>query len=156
MMMDLLLAMTFVVLTVTALLPLVSQTVRLDRRAHIQEALLRQAVSIEGTLFQDLVYSQEVETAADSLQFKTPQGRRKGFIVHGEVLFVRLSDGTYQPLTGGIGTVKGCRILIHPYESRPFFSRQGRAVAVSFLLVEAESGLSLPVSLMVTPLQEGR
>ena len=75
MMMDLLLAMTFVVLTVTAFLPLISQTVSFDRRAHIQEALLRQAVSIEASVFQELVYGQEWEVSPDSIRFKTPQGR---------------------------------------------------------------------------------
>ena len=156
MMMNLLLAMTFVVLTVTAFLPLISQTVRFDRRAHIQEALLRQAVSIEASVFQELVYGQEWEVSPDSIRFKTPQGRHKGFLVHGDVLFVRLNDGTYQPLTGGVGTVKGCRILIYPYDRRPFFSREGRAIAVSLLLVEEESGLSLPITLTVTSLNEGR
>lgn len=156
MMMDMLLAMTFVVLAVTAFLPLMSQTVSFDRRAHIQEALLRQAVSIEATLFQELVYGQEWDVSFDSIRFTTPQGRRKGFLVHGDVLFVRLNDGTYQPLTGGVGTVKGCRILIYPYDKRPFFSQEGQAVAVSLLLVEEESGLSLPITLMVTSLNEGR
>lgn len=156
MMMDLLLAMTLVALAVTAFLPLISQTVRFDRRAHIQEALLRQAVSIESTLFQDLAYGQEWDVSADSVRFKTPQGKSRGFLVHGDVLFVRLNDGTYQPLTGGVGTVKGCRILIYPYDDRPFFSHEGRAVAVSLLLVEAESGLSLPVTLTVRSLNEGR
>lgn len=156
MMMDMLLAMTFVVLAVTAFLPLMSQTVSFDRRAHIQEALLRQAVSIEATLFQELVYGQEWDVSFDSIRFTTPQGRRKGFLVHGDVLFVRLSDGTYQPLTGGVSTVKGCRILIYPYDKRPFFSQEGQAVAVSLLLVEEESGLSLPITLMVTSLNEGR
>lgn len=156
MMMDLLLAMTFVVLTVTAFLPLISQTVSFDRRAHIQEALLRQAVSIEASVFQELVYGQEWEVSPDSIRFKTPQGRHKGFLVHGDVLFVRLNDGTYQPLTGGVGTVKGCRILIYPYDRRPFFFHEGRAIAVSLLLVEEESGLSLPITLTVTSLNEGR
>lgn len=155
MMMDLLLAMTLVVLTLTAFLPLVSQTVRLDRKAHIQETLLRQAVSIEATLFQNLAYGYDIMATSDSLQFKTPLGRKKGFIIHRETLFVRLSDGSLQPLTGGIGTVKGCRILIRPYGGQPFFSHQGRAIAVSLLLVEADSGLSLPVTLMVTSLNEG-
>ena len=135
MMMDLLLAMTLVVLTLTAFLPLVSQTVRLDRKAHIQETLLRQAVSIEATLFQNLAYGYDITATSDSLQFKTPLGRKKGFIIHRETLFVRLSDGSLQPLTGGIGTVKGCRILIRPYGGQPFFSHQGRAIAVSLLLV---------------------
>ena len=88
MMMDLLLAMTLVVLTLTAFLPLVSQTVRLDRKAHIQETLLRQAVSIEATLFQKLwPMGMILRATSDSLQFKTPLGRKKGFIIHRETLF---------------------------------------------------------------------
>lgn len=155
MMTELLLAMTLVVLAVTAFLPLVSQTVRLDRKAQIKEALLRQAVSIEETLFQELTYGCDITAAADSLRFKTPQGRKKGFILSGETLFIRLSDGSYQPLSGGAGTMKGCRILIRPQGREPAFSRKGQAIAVSLLLVEEECGLSLPVKLMVTSLNEG-
>ena len=155
MMMDLLLAMTLVILTVTAFLPVVSQVVRLDRNAQIKEALLRQAVSIEETLFQELTYSYDITAAPDKLGFKTPQGRKKGFIVYQETLFVRLSDGSSQPLTGGVGTMKGCRILVRPHGKEPIFSRKGRAIAVSLLLVEEESELSLPVTLVVTSLNEG-
>lgn len=154
MMMDILLAMSLILLSVTALLPLVSHIVRIDKKAQIEEALLRQAVSLEETLFQDLSYGRDFSADSHAIQFKTPQGRKKGFIVHGDKLSVRLSDGTYQPLTGGVGTIKGGRILIQPYGSEPFFSREGRAVTAAFLLVEAESGLSLPFKLIVTSLNE--
>ena len=71
---DVLLALSLSALTLTALLPLAGQTARLDRRCQIEEALLRQHVNVEETLFQALRYGQEVEVAPAEVRFHTSQG----------------------------------------------------------------------------------
>lgn len=152
---DVLLALSLSALTLTALLPLAGQTARLDRRCQIEEALLRQHVNVEETLFQALRYGQEVEVAPAEVRFHTSQGTARGFAVRHQSLYVRLSDGRYQPLTGGGSTVKGRFLAILPLDGQPFFSRTGRAIQVAFLLKEKRSGLSRPVQFAVWPLNEG-
>ncbi len=152
---DVLLALSLSALTLTALLPLVGQTACLDRRCQIEEGLLRQHVSLEETLFQALRYGRDIEIGSDEVRFHTTQGRPKGFAVRHQNMYVRLSDGNYQPLTGGGSTVKGRTLVIQPLDGRPFFSRTGQAVQVAFLLTERRSGLSRPVQFAVWPLNEG-
>ncbi|MCB5727330.1 hypothetical protein LIQ46_06215 [Megasphaera elsdenii] len=155
MLLDVLLALSLSALTLTALLPLVGQTACLDRRCQIEEGLLRQHVSLEETLFQALRYGRDIEIGSDEVRFHTTQGRPKGFAVRHQNMYVRLSDGNYQPLTGGGSTVKGRTLVIQPLDGRPFFSRTGQAVQVAFLLTERRSGLSRPVQFAVWPLNEG-
>lgn len=138
---DVLLALSLSALTLTALLPLAGQTARLDWRCQIEEGLLRQHVSVEETLFQALRYGRDVEVRPQEVRFRTAKGA--------------LSDGNYQPLTGGGSTVQGRALVIHPLDGRPFFSRTGQAVQVAFLLKERRSGLSRPVQFAVCPLNEG-
>ena len=152
---DVLLALSLSALTLTALLPLAGQTARLDRRCQIEEALLRQHVNVEETLFQALRYGQEVEVARAEVRFHTSQGTARGSAGRQQSLYVRLSDGRYQPLTGGGSTVKGRFLAILPLDGQPFFSRTGRAVQVAFLLKEKRSGLSRPLQFAVWPLNEG-
>lgn len=152
---DLLLALSLSALTLTALLPLAGQTASLDRRCQMEEALMRQHVSIEETLFQALRYGRDVDVGPAEVRFRTPKGAAKGFAVRHQSLYVRLSDGGYQPLTGGGSTVKGRFLAVRPLDGRPFFSRRGRAVQVALLLEERRSGLSRPVRFAVCPLNEG-
>lgn len=132
---DVLLALSLSALTLTALLPLAGQTARLDWRCQIEEGLLRQHVSVEETLFQALRYGRDVEVRPQEVRFRTAKGAVKGFAVRHQGLYVRLSDGNYQPLTGGGSTVQ--------------------AVQVAFLLKERRSGLSRPVQFAVCPQNEG-
>lgn len=152
---DVLLALSLSALTLTALLPLAGQTARLDRRCQIEEGLLRQHVSVEETLFQALRYGRDVEVHPQEVRFRTAKGAVKGFAVRHQGLYVRLSDGNYQPLTGGGSTVQGRALVIQSLDGRPFFSRTGQAVQVAFLLKERQSGLSRPVQFAVCPLNEG-
>ena len=152
---DVLLSLSLSALTLTALLPLASQTARLDRRCQIEEGLLRQHVSVEETLFQALRYGRDMEVQPDEVRFRTAKGAVKGFAVRHQGLYVRLSDGNYQPLTGGSSTVQGRALVIQSLDGRPFFSRTGQAVQVAFLLKERRSGLSRPVQFAVCPLNEG-
>ena len=149
---DVLLALSLSALTLTVLLPLAGQTARLDWRCQIEEGLLRQHVSVEETLFQALRYGRDVEVRPQEVRFRTA---KKGFAVRHQGLYVRLSDGNYQPLTGGGSTVQGRALVIQPLDGRPFFSRTGQAVQVAFLLKERRSGLSRPVQFAVCPLNEG-
>lgn len=153
--MDVLLAMTLSALTLTALLPLIGQTAKLDRRCQMEEALLRQHIGVEETLFQALRYGYDLEVLSDEVRFRTPGGGRKGFALRHQCLYIRLSDGTYQPLTGGDSTIKGRYLSIQPLDGQPVFSRSGQAVQVAFLLVEKRSGLTRPVRFAVFPLNGG-
>ena len=150
-----LLALSLSALTLTVLLPLAGQTARLDWRCQIEEGLLRQHVSVEESLFQALRYGRDVEVRPQEVRFRTAKGAVKGFAVRHQGLYVRLSDGNYQPLTGGGSTVQGRALVIQPLDGRPFFSRTGQAVQVAFLLKERRSGLSRPVQFAVCPLNEG-
>ena len=152
---DVLLALSLSALTLTALLPLAGQTARLDWRCQIEEGLLRQHVSVEETLFQALRYGRDVEVRPQEVRLRTAKGAVKGFAVRHQGLYVRLSDGNYQPLTGGGSTVQGRALVIQPLDGRPFFSRTGQAVQVAFLLKERRSGLSRPVQFAVCPQNEG-
>ena len=142
---DVLLALSLSALTLTVLLPLAGQTARLDWRCQIEEGLLRQHVS----------YGRDVEVRPQEVRFRTAKGAVKGFAVRHQGLYVRLSDGNYQPLTGGGSTVQGRALVIQPLDGRPFFSRTGQAVQVAFLLKERRSGLSRPVQFAVCPLNQG-
>ena len=131
---DVLLALSLSALTLTVLLPLAGQTARLDWRCQI---------------------GRDVEVRPQEVRFRTAKGAVKGFAVRHQGLYVRLSDGNYQPLTGGGSTVQGRALVIQPLDGRPFFSRTGQAVQVAFLLKERRSGLSRPVQFAVCPLNEG-
>ena len=65
-------------------------------RCQIEEGLLRQHVSVEETLFQALRYGRDVEVLSGG-PLPHGQGRREGFAVRHQGLYVRLSDGNYQP-----------------------------------------------------------
>ncbi|MGN0947442.1 MAG: hypothetical protein ACI4NR_00905 [Megasphaera sp.] len=152
--MDLLTAVAFTVLMLTALLPAIRQTAETDRRCQIEEALWRQEVSVADTLFKALRYGQDFQVFTDEIRFVTPQGLATGFAVRGQSLFVRLSDGNYQPLTGGGSTAKGRPVLVLPCGSQPFFAYDGRCVQASFLLTERRSGASWPLQLTVRSLND--
>lgn len=149
---ELLLGVFLSLVLLVSVLPVFTEAVRQEQRQTMSEELYRQGVVIDESLYHTLRYCRIESVSPTRIVFYTPDKSRAGFTVKNKTVYRMLSNQNDQPLTSTSyhPFVRG-RVVVQPYEDRPYFSYDGTTVRIAILLVDERTLQTWPCVLSVVP-----
>lgn len=154
MLFEMLLAAALALVLLLAVLPAYTEAVRQEQRQVMSEELYRQGVVIDETFYHVLRYSKIISVTEKEIIFYTADGLKAGFRVSGTMIDRLLRNGDRQPLLSiDKNPMVHGRVVARPYEDRPYFSYDGRAVRIAILLTDVQTLQTWPCLITVVPWQ---
>lgn len=151
---EMFLAVSLGAMILSAIVPLLTETVRNDQRQVMAEEVLRQGIVMDESLYYTLRYSRIISVSPTEIHFYDSDNTRAGFMVQQNVVYRILSNKQKQPLTGTqYNTLVRGQVLALPYEGRPYFSDDGKCIYIAVLLEDAATGARYPCVMTVVPWQ---
>lgn len=148
---ELLCALLLISMLVMAYVPLVVQAMRNMEETESREELSRQGLVMEETIYGTLRFATAITVTKDTIRCRDRDNIKTGFTVSGKRVYKIMSDGTEQPLTGA-GTTGPNRIVILPYEDRPYFLQHDEAIEIAMVVYDSQRKREWPCVITVVPL----